>query len=372
MEKIPFLKPNLVKQDSFKEYISEIEKTRHYSNYGPLNTVFESRVLSEYFNGIGGVTTVNNATTGLMLAINQIKRPEGCFALMPSFTFSATPLAAMWCGLEPYFVDINKEDWCMNKDQIKDILAKMADKVAVIVPYATFGTNMNLSFYKDLHEQGLPVVIDAAPSFGTMGVDGAFSTGFPGISVFSLHATKSFGIGEGGLIYSSDDNAINEIRQAGNFGFSSNRETVSKGLNSKLSEYGAAIALATLDAFPEKREMRQKIFEQYRKEFQSVPFLKEKWAMQKTEGQIAHQFMSVLCPEGHTNADYVKLLADNHIEARTYFSPVCHQQKFFSAFNQTDLSVTNKISKRIISLPLWEEMKKEDVNKIVTVLSKGL
>ncbi|MFF2857384.1 DegT/DnrJ/EryC1/StrS family aminotransferase [Peribacillus sp. NPDC058002] len=371
MRKIPFLRPNLVKQDTFTDYLSQIEQSRLYSNYGPLTTLFENRVLNEYYEGNGAVLTVNNATSGLMLAINQSKRPKGQFALMPSFTFSATPLAAMWCGLEPYFVDVNKDDWCMNEELVKDELEKLGEKVAVVVPYSTFGTDVNLSFYKQIHESGIPVVFDAAPSFGTSGRSGSFGNNFPGPIVFSFHATKSFGIGEGGLVYSADKDLINQVRQAGNFGFSADRETISQGLNSKLSEYGAAVALATLDAFPEKRRQRQRIYQWYQEQFQQTPVLK-KWQLQKTEGEIPHQFMPVLCPEDQSNLDFVKLLADNQIEARTYFSPTCHQQNYFTSFNRTLMPITNSMSGRIISLPLWEEMKQSDIVQVTQVLAKGL
>ncbi|MDM5356380.1 aminotransferase class I/II-fold pyridoxal phosphate-dependent enzyme [Peribacillus sp. ACCC06369] len=372
MRKIPFLRPNLVKQDTFTNYLAQIEQSRLYSNYGPLNTLFENRVLTEYYEGNGAVLTVNNATSGLMLAINQSKRPKGRFALMPSFTFSATPLAAMWCGLEPYFVDVNKDDWCMNEELVKDSLTKLGDEVAVVVPYATFGTDLDLSFYKQIHESGIPVVFDAAPSFGTSGRSGSFGKNFPGPIVYSFHATKSFGIGEGGLVYSADKDLISQIRQAGNFGFSTNRETISQGLNSKLSEYSAAVALATLDAFPEKSRKRQQIHQWYLEQFQQTPVLKNEWQLQKSEGDIAHQFMPVLCPNDQSNLDFVKLLADNQIEARTYFSPSCHQQKFFTSFNRTVMPVTNNISGRIMSLPLWEEMKKSDIVQVTQVLAKGL
>ena len=156
----------------------------------------------------------------------------------------------MWCGLEPYFVDIKDDDWCMNEELIKELLEKLGDEVALVMPYATFGTNLDLKFYQRVQDSGVPVVIDAA-SFGTSGVNGAFGKGFTGVVVFSFHATKPFGIGEGGLVYSADKSLISKIRQAGNFGFSENRETTLQGLNSKLSEY-AAYCSSNFRCFSEK------------------------------------------------------------------------------------------------------------------------
>ena len=154
MKKIPFLRPNLVKQESLIPYLSEIESSRIYSNFGPLNTRFEKRVLNEYFERQGAVTTVSNATLGLVLAISQSKRPKGKYALMPSFTFAATPLAAIWCGLEPFFIDIRPDNWCMDEKHLNEALQILGDEVSVVIPYATFGTNMNLNIYNKIHESG--------------------------------------------------------------------------------------------------------------------------------------------------------------------------------------------------------------------------
>ncbi|MEK4482675.1 DegT/DnrJ/EryC1/StrS family aminotransferase [Paenibacillus sp. FSL R5-0876] len=92
MFEIPFLRPNLVKKEQFLTYYEKIEATRIYSNYGPLNDLFEERVITEMFGGTGSAVTVHNATVGLMVAISQSKRSKGKYAIMPSFTFAATPL----------------------------------------------------------------------------------------------------------------------------------------------------------------------------------------------------------------------------------------------------------------------------------------
>ncbi|ASR47700.1 aminotransferase DegT [Paenibacillus kribbensis] len=367
---IPFLRPNLVKKERFSSNFEKIEETRIYSNYGPLNNLFEERVIAQMFDGIGSAVTVHNATVGLILAISQSKRPQGKYAVMPSFTFAATPLAAEWCGLEPYFLDIEPENWQMNREQLEQAVKQLGDEIAVIVPYATFGTAIDLSIYNKLQEQGIPVVIDAAASFGTITPEEAthFGKDFGGAVVFSFHATKSFGIGEGGLVYSLDQDLIKRIRQAGNFGFSSSRESVTQGLNSKISEYTAAIALATLDHFKAVRENRRTIYEYYLQELLQADLLERGWSLQKVQGSVVHQFIPILSPDAHTNQEVVKLLASNSIEARTYFSPACHQQKQFQSYTRSTLHVTEHITKHIVSLPLWEELDQIIVRRIVNVL----
>ncbi|MHA6533845.1 DegT/DnrJ/EryC1/StrS family aminotransferase [Paenibacillus sp. BAC0078] len=367
---IPFLRPHLVRKEHFISYFEKIEATRIYSNYGPLNNLFEERVVNQIFDGTGSAVTVHNATVGLMLAISQSKRPKGKYAVMPSFTFAATPLAAEWCGLEPYFLDIEPETWQMNREQLEHTVKLLGDDIAVIVPYATFGTAIDLSIYNSLLQQGIPVVIDAAASFGTITAEAAthFGKGFGGAVVFSFHATKSFGIGEGGLVYSADQELIKRIRQAGNFGFSSSRESVLQGLNSKIPEYTAAIALASLDQFKAVQENRKTIYEYYLTELLQAGLLEQGWSIQKLQGSVVHQFISILSSDSHSNREVIELLASNSIEARTYFSPACHQQKQFQRYPHATLHVTEYIAEHIVSLPLWEELDELTVERIVKVL----
>ncbi len=365
MKKIPFLKPNLVRLRSYQKYIEKIDEAKIYTNYGELNNEFEQRILSEYFNGLGSVTTVNNATLGLILAISQVKRPRGKYALMPSFTFSATPLAAMWCGLEPYFIDINEDDWFMNQEQLEKVLKQLGDEAAVVVPYATFGNYLDLSYYQDLHKSGIPVVVDAAPCFGTTYQGQHIGQGFEGAVVFSFHATKSFAIGEGGLVYSQDKQLIRNIRIAANFGYCGRRESITLGINAKLSEYAAAIGLATLDVYQEKILKREKVYNTYLEEFNDFRLFEKGWRVQKTIGRIPFQFFTMLCPIDETNKYYVKKLEEKNIQAVSYFSPACHQQKQFLNCPYSDLSITNEITKRVLSLPFWEDMSRDIVRYIV-------
>jgi len=368
MNSIPFLKPNLVRLEAYESYLREMEQSRLYSNYGPLNTRFEEQVLSTYFDSEGAVTTVHNATLGLILAMQVVKRPQGRYAVMPSFTFAATPLAAMWCGLTPYFVDVDPETWCTQPHHLEGVLDQLGNDVAVVVPYATFGTNLDLSWYADLHRRGTPVVLDAAASFGSSVEGVQQGKGFPGVVAFSFHATKTFAVGEGGMLYSAEERTISALRQAANFGFGGTRASEMLGMNAKLSEFTAAVALATLEVFPQKVAVRQQIYKAYFDELSARGLLKRGWKVQHNTGVVAHQFFPILCPPGRTNLEFVKQLERKGVQARTYFAPTCHQQPQFSACLHGPLTQTEDLARRSLSLPLWEEMQLEDVHRVVEAL----
>lgn len=368
MTKIPFLKPNLVKSASYRTYLDSIDSGNVYSNFGPLNSRLEQRIVDDWFDGVGAATTVANATLGLMIAIANCKRANARYALMPSFTFAATPLAAIWCGLEPYFVDIHEDDFCLDSDLLLETIDELGDEVAVVVPYAAFGTSMDLTVYRTLQEREIPVVVDAAASFGARDGGNQFGKDFPGAVVFSFHATKSFGIGEGGLVYSGVTSEIASMRRASNFGFSEDRVCMAVGLNAKLSEYAAAIGLATLDVFPDKIRERQRVHDLYLSLMRESGLLENGWKAQQVRGVVPFQFMTFLCPPGRSRQEYMEGLGRAHIETRTYFSPPCHNQKQFMQAPVTSLTVTEQVAARVISLPLWEGMTEKEISAVVTGL----
>ena len=162
--KYPFLIPNSPKLSESRDLLTEIELSGLFTNYGPKNSQLEAEFASLFESPGQTCLTVCNATLGLIVAIRllleQSKR-QGSLCLMPSFTFAATAHAASWNGLNPLFCDVDPKDWTMDKQQIKSLLKKHGDEVALIMPYATFGTNLDLSWYEQLSEKtGVPVLID--------------------------------------------------------------------------------------------------------------------------------------------------------------------------------------------------------------------
>ena len=184
-DKIPFLRPNPPKLSELLDQLAEIEASNIYSNYGPVNTLLEQSLIRQLFAGSGACVTVCNATIGLMLAIRLalgVTPDKGRkYALMPSFTFAATAHAAIWAGLIPLLCDIESDTWLPAAAAEDELLEKYGDEIAVIVPYATFGNNLDLDRYGRLSKKyNIPVVVDAAASLGSSNDNGdSFGTGLP-------------------------------------------------------------------------------------------------------------------------------------------------------------------------------------------------
>jgi dTDP-4-amino-4,6-dideoxygalactose transaminase len=272
-EPLRLIAPTPPKLSEHSAELAEIEEAGIYSNYGPVNTRFEHELIETVFQ-TGKCLTVCNATLGLMLAIREVMGEdlpaERRYALMPSFTFAAGAQAALWCGLTPLLCDIDPETWLPSEESEEALLEQYRDQIAVIVPYATFGNILDLARYDALSEKyGVPIVVDAAASLGSLDAKGiAFGSGFRWPVIFSMHATKVFAVGEGGVIYCADPDRIARLRAMGSFGFGQERSAMSIGLNSKLSEVAALTASLQLRNFSTAVLHSPMLRERYRQELE--------------------------------------------------------------------------------------------------------
>jgi dTDP-4-amino-4,6-dideoxygalactose transaminase len=248
-------------------------------------------------------------------------------------------------------------------------LRRLGDDIAVIVPYATFGNGIDLTHYDRITDRyGVPVVIDAAASLGTLNEDGTgFGTGSRHPAVYSMHVTKTFAASEGGLIYCADKDVVRILRTMGNFGFGEPRTATMPGLNSKLSEIGALLALQKLKEFEDVVAHRAELAEIYRSELPG-------WGFQEMVGRRhAYQFMPVVLPDDCdvSRAEVIARLAAERVGAGNYFSPHLAEQPYFRKLcGPSDLPVTKRIAARILSLPIADDMTAEEAS-IVSALVRN-
>jgi dTDP-4-amino-4,6-dideoxygalactose transaminase len=371
--KIPLVRPSPPQLSRAVLELQSLEQSGIFSNFGPVNTLFEEEMLEHFFGGEGACTTVCNATIGLMLAIKEAigdafgEQPHGQFALMPSFTFAATAHAALWCGLTPLLCDIDAANWASDPAAESELLTRYAGKIAVVIPYAAFGYPIDLEHYKRLAAQlGVPVVVDAAASLGTCDEHGrGFGSGFAGSVVYSMHATKSFAVGEAGLIYSADKERIAKLRAMCNFGFGEPRTATIAGLNGKVSEVTALLGRLRLVDYDSVLAHRAALFNRYREALPELQF------QLRAPGTQAHQFVPALLPAGlgGRRAAIRAELADQGIATGTYFSPHLMEQPYFQKVCVAGpIPVCEDVSARMMSLPLFDTMTHHEVDQVAECL----
>ena len=364
--KIPLTCPSAPKLSDNIDRLQLIEQSNWLTNYGPVNTELEAEFLRRVFGGIGACTTINNATTGLILALKLAADRavgKGRYVVMPSFTFAAAAHAVLWAGLTPLLVDIDPFDWAACRDGEDRLLRDYGDEIAVLMPYATFGSNIDLARYERLaREHGIGVVVDAASSLGSLDGQGSpFGAGFPHAIVYSMHATKAFGVAEAGLVYSGDAELIATLRHMANFGFGAERCATMPGLNGKMSEVTALSALIKLPELERLTVHRAALAERYRRELPD-------WTPQKARGlRNAYQFMPLLLPlhliDGRGALE--ARLAEAGVGTGHYFSPHIAEQPYFrTRCVGGALPATEAIARRMMSFPMSDTMQIEDVVRV--------
>src|SRR5262249_33700008 len=199
---------------------------------------------------------------------------------------------------------------------------------------------------------GLPVVIDAAAGFDTVEAGKA-------AVVVSLHATKVFGIGEGGFVASTDRALIGAIARTCNFGFLGSRETRVPAFNAKMSEYHAAVGLAAFDGWPETRSDFQRVAAAYRRHLADLPVtpidgLGQRWVAATSMVRFA----------GATAADVAAELAADGIETRSWWNRGCHREALFAEAPRTDLPVTDALAASTLGLPCYADLSDNDIAAI--------
>ena len=380
----PLIAPRPPRLSTLTDGLLRVEASGVFSNNGPEVQAFEREATAQLFGGVGDCLAVGNATLGLMLAIQQAVPARcggampraGTLALMPALTFAATAQAALWAGLTPLIGDIEPSCWISDPAQEEALLARHGDRVGVIVPYATFGTDLDLDRYAWLARRcDVGVVVDAAASLGTIDAAGrGFGTGAPFAIVYSMHATKTFAVAEGGLIHCGDAERIASLRVMANFGFdpsgsSGARSATLPGINAKLPEVIALMARAKLTEIDAVCEARAAIDAAYRAALPGFTMQAPAARRQAT------QFMPLLLPPalvGHRAAIVAALAADG-VGVGHYFSPHIGEQPLFRDVAVIEPTpVADDVAARMLSLPITDAMTPADATEIAHRLVRAI
>lgn len=356
--KIQLLKPHLPQSGKLLPYLEAIDNNHWYTNFGPLYQSLLKK-LSAFFPS-NHLCITSSGTSALELALRALKLEQGARVLVPTLTFPASVTAIINAGYTPVLSDICTSCW-----QLTPYIAEQAmkkHKIDAIMPVATFGVPVEPRQWDRFYElYSIPVIIDAAGAFGNQLMTEHH------IQVFSLHATKTFSTGEGGLIVSRSQKRINSLRMATNFGFEPPGVVggTLPGSNSKLSEYHCAVGLASLESWQQEKFNRQKLLESYLEILQPIDAL-------QTQPNIRNQSVSMFNVKFSEAIDLTRLVeqfSSSNIETRRWYYPLVHHHPYFSDL-QIAGSLTNSIelSKNLLGLPFHLGLSSDDIQEVTQLL----
>ncbi len=365
LEMIRVLRPRLPESTQIAPYLRRIDAAQVYSNFGPLLLEFEARLAALFGVGPRDISCVSNGTLALSLALKAQSPPRGSLCLMPSWTFAATAHAVLVNELIPYFVDVRPETWAIDPDLARDALRAAPGRIGAIVPVVPFGCPFDYAAWdRFAAETGIAIAIDAAAGF---------DTAEPGQVplALSMHATKCFGIGEGGVVLSRDAALVKRVRQLSCFGFEpGTRDALFAAINAKLSEYAAAVALATLDAWPYTRIGLASLARAYAASLAALPGVAP---MPGLDGSFAGSTFNVVIGPAYAGAvEVAARLAERGIETRRWWGEGCHVQPAFADCPRGTLDVTDDLARHSLGLPFHLGLGPREIRIVIDTLAHAL
>jgi dTDP-4-amino-4,6-dideoxygalactose transaminase len=307
-----------------------------------------------------------NGTDALQVAMMALDLQPGDEVITPSFTYIATTEVIALLKLTPVFVEVDAQTFCIDPVAIRNAITP---KTKAIVPVHLYGQSAQMEEIMSLaREFNLFVIEDNAQAIGAEYI---FSNGIKKktgtigtIGTTSFYPSKNLGaFGDGGAIYTNDDELAVKIKMIANHGQSSRYYHDLVGCNSRLDSIQAAILNEKLKHLDEYAEARQKVADFYDKALSNCLKIKTPFRASYSN-HVFHQYTIIL--EDVNRDELHKFLASQNVPSMIYYPVPAHRQKMFAEFNTiaVDMPVTDWLAERVISLPMHTELDEEQLNFI--------
>ncbi len=368
---IPLSKPKF-----YPEEVEEIKKVLEsgWLTQGPKTSELEQK-FAQYCNA-KYAAVVNSGTAALHLALIAHNIKKGDEVITPAITFVATPNSVMLQNATPVFAEVNQETCNIDMDGVRK---KITDKTKAIIPVHLYGNPVEMKELMEIAEENdLTIIEDAAQAHGTE-YHGKKIGSLGNTACFSFHPMKNMTTGEGGVIVSDDEDLMDKIKILRSHGEATpawqrfNKREIKKrsyievGYNYRMSDILAAIGLVQLKHLDENNSRRIELAKIYTDCLSKVESLK----LPSVKKGIRHIFhMYVIRTEKRD--ELASHLSKKGINTGIYYNP-CHlEEAYVKRFNYKEgyLPVSEKVSRQILSLPIYPDLNEEEINYIINAISE--
>jgi dTDP-4-amino-4,6-dideoxygalactose transaminase len=355
-------RPSLPELERYLEEIGAVWESGTLSNFAAAAERFELSC-AEY-TSLANVRAVSSCDIGLTLALRALGLEAGARVLVPSFSFASTLHAVLWNGLEPHFVDVDPDTWCITADSCREAAA---EPVHAIVGTHAFMAVCDLDGLERLAaETGAHLLFDAAQAFGTW-VGDTHAGAFGDASVFSFSPTKIATCGEGGLAAFRDEAAAARFELLRSYGSDATYDSRFVGLNGKLSELHAALGCLTVPAVEDQVAARLETCERYRARLGDLPGLR----LQGAQPAVRNTPTQFVVDLGGARPAVEAALAADGFDTRRYFRPL-HAMDRFRDIPSEPLPVTERLGDALLALPLYTGLPDAEVERVCDVVESVL
>jgi len=399
--RVPFVRPALPPADVIARTAASIIDSGRLTK-GPFCDELEETIARRL--GVRHAVAVSSCTVGLMLVYRGLdlaagscrsRRPAGdpCAVagldslarfgvaktaarseplgevIIPSFTFLAAPAAIVWNNLRPVFVDVEPGTTNVSAAAVR---AAITPRTVAIAACHNFGNPCDIPALEAVaSEYNLPLVVDAAHGFGAS-VHGRPVGAGGTVQVFSLSPTKLLVAGEGGIVATDCDCLAHFVRMGREYGNDGSYDALFPGVNGRMPELSAAIALEGLKLLDGVAADRNAIARAYQEELRDLPGI---GFVETMPGAVSSykDFSITIDPTrfGMTRDGLRRALVAHGVETRAYYNPPCHRQTAFEHFydRARPLPVTELLAARSLALPIGAHVDAGVVRQVCDIIA---
>ncbi len=315
---------------------------------------FSSYVGAKY--GVG----VNSGSDALFLTLKALGISKGDEVITVSHTFIATADAITRNHATPIFVDVNPETYCIDAEKIEE---KITKKTKAILPVHIYGHPADMDPILELAQTyDLYVIEDACQAHGAE-YRGKKVGSIGAVGCFSFYPIKNLGAyGDGGIIVTNSEEIAAKLRMLRNYGQLQKYHHELSGLNSRLDEIQAAILrvkLRHLDKWNSKRRENAKLYNELLADTEIIT------PIEKNAKHVYHLYVVRYKKRDALQQYFLR----NEIQSLIHYPIPVHKQKDYLSSNYV-LSVTEKISKEILSLPMFPQLTEKEIETVAATIVK--
>lgn len=370
---IPFHRPAIGKEE-IKEVVDTLKSG--WLSSGPKVKKFEEAFRD--FVGTKYAVTVNSCTAALHLALAAIGLKEGDEVIVPIMTFTSTAEVVTYFGAKPVFVDCDPDTLLIDTKKIEE---KITKRTKAIIPVHYGGQACDIDRILGIAKKhNLNVIWDAAHAFPTT-YKGKSISQFPDIVCYSFYATKTLATGEGGMAVTNNKAYADKMRLLSSHGISKDAwkryskegswyyEVMAPGFKYNLTDLAASLGLWQLKKYDSLWKKRKNIAARYTKSFKDFRGLKVLSQRPYGENSWHLYVIKINLDELRISRDkFVEELKARNIGTSVHYIPLHMQPYWKDAYNlkKDDFPAASFVYEQIISLPIFPDMKNEDIKAVIS------
>ncbi len=361
----PISTSNLVRPDieRFLMYSRMFHDAHRYTNDGPVVKMLEQRLAE--FHGTRFCIATANGFWALVLAIQALARPGRREVVMPSLTYRRLADIVAWCDLVPRFCEVDEATLAI--DPIAAASCIGADTALLLGVHPIVNCCDVEGLERLSASTGVPLLLDAVESVYET-VNGRKTGGFGRAECFSMHASKLVNGFEGGYITTDDPDLAHRLAKTRAFGFFGQDNVENLGINAKLNEIHAAMALAGLDDLEDQVVRNRARYRCWQRELHGLAGVRL-LAFDESERCSFKTIVVELTDDWPlSRAETLALLNREQVLSRAYYSPPLHARPMRYEHVPAELPVTDRLANRFMLMPCGHLVTEADIVAVAELL----